>query len=106
MSRIKHVAFEDGSISSCSKLSSSMVAYGIEKIFSISELVYIDYINKYFHELTPNKNLHIATICTNLFGRLIDVDMISYTISLFKNGFFPCMDSYNRLHEYLIVSRN
>ncbi|CAF1154762.1 unnamed protein product [Adineta ricciae] len=65
-----------------------------EHLFNVSELVFIERVDKYFHALTPNKTKHIANICSNTFGRAIDEDMIRYTLSMFHNGFLPQFNLY------------
>jgi hypothetical protein len=75
-----------------------------DDLFNISELVFIERVNDYFHNSTPKKAMHIAKICSNTFGRLIDEDMILYVLSLFQNGFLPKFNLYSDVNTIINVS--
>lgn len=88
------------------KASSSISLDDVQRLFSLPELLCIDQMNNYLHDLTSNKMLHIATVCSDLFRRNIDEYMISYAISMIRNGIFPVSNPYRNLHEILNVSCN
>ncbi|CAF1537992.1 unnamed protein product [Adineta ricciae] len=71
----------------------------IEELFNLSELAFIEQVNSSFHQLTPSRCMHIANICSNTFGRLIDENSIQYILSMFQHGFLPRLNIYRNVQK-------